>query len=155
MDDKIKYVDLLYSVYISLKNNFTEAKINIKESRTEVKGPLFFVQVKPLDNDSYRYYTKDFVNIIITFTDIILDQEKILNVKDELKELFDYGLRINDTFIYFDKKGFNESEDCIILTLTIKYHNSKDIKNIPIPDRYTEFMHELNFILNEDKEEID
>lgn len=154
MEYKIKYVDLLYSVYASLKENFKKAKISIKENKKEVESPLFFVQIKPLDSDSYRYYTKDLINITITFTDVVLDQEKILNTEDSLNELFDQGIWVNGTFIYFDKKNLDEGEDCIILTLTLKYHNSKDIKNIPVSDKYTEFMHDLEIIFNEDKEEI-
>lgn len=151
---KIKYIDLLYSVYTSLEGYFKKAKIDIKKNEEEVKGPLFFVQIKPLDTDSYRSYTKDLVNITITFTDVVLDQEKILNVEDQLNELFDDGIKIDGTFIYFDKKRFSEGDDCIILTLTIKYHNSKSNKNILDSDKYTKMIEELHLKINENKEVI-
>ncbi|OSA98104.1 UNVERIFIED_ORG: hypothetical protein B2H98_05280 [Clostridium botulinum] len=154
MNYKIKYLDLLYSVYTSLKSSFKDSNIILNESKSEVQGPLFFVQIKPLDSNSYRHYTKEFVNVTITFTDVVLDQEKILTVKDELNELFDDGIRVEGTFIYFDKKRFSEGENCIVLTLTLKYHNSKSIKNINDNDKYTKMIEELHMKINTSEEEI-
>lgn len=154
MNYKIKYVDLLYSVYASLKSNFKNSNVILNESKSEVEGPLFFVQIKALNSDSYRNYTKDFVNITITYTDLVLDQEKVLNVQDELNELFDDGIRVEGTFIYFNKKRCSEGENCIVLTLTLKYHNSKTIKNIPDSDKYTKMIEELYMKINNSEEEI-
>ncbi len=154
MNYKIKYLDLLYSVYASLKDNFKKSTITMSENKSEVKGPLFCVQIKPLDSNSYRHYTKEFVNVTITYTDLVLDQEKVLNVQDELNELFDDGIRVEGTFIYFDKKRFSEGENCIVLTLTLKYHNSKSIKNINDNDKYTKMIEELHMKINTSEEEI-
>lgn len=154
MNYKIKYLDLLYSVYTSLKSSFKDSNIILNESKSEVQGPLFFVQIKPLDSNSYRHYTKEFVNVTTTFTDVVLDQEKVLNVQDELNELFDDGIRVEGTFIYFDKKRFSEGENCIVLTLTLKYHNSKSIKNINDNDKYTKMIEELHMKINTSEEEI-
>ncbi|MBN1059341.1 phage tail terminator family protein [Clostridium botulinum] len=154
MNYKIKYVDLLYSVYASLKSSFKDSNVILNESKSEVQGPLFFVQIKALDSDSYRHYTKEFVNVTITYTDLFLDQEKILEVQDELNELFDDGIRVEGTFIYFDKKRFSEGENCIVLTLTLKYHNSKNLKNIQDSDKYTKMIEELHMKINNSEEEI-
>ncbi|AIY78797.1 hypothetical protein FDB15_18160 [Clostridium botulinum] len=143
MNYKIKYLDLLYSVYASLKDNFKKSTITMSENKKEVKGPLFFVQIKPLYSDSYKCYTKELVNITITYTDVVLDQEKILTVKDELNELFDLGIKVNNVFLLFKNKKFSESDDCTILTLTIDYFNNKSERNIPEEDKATKLMEKL------------
>lgn len=149
MDYKIKYIDLLYSVYSSLKQEFDKAKIAIKENRTEVKQPLFFIQINALESDSFRSYTKELVNITITYTQPVLEQQDILNIKDSLNELFDDGLRVEKTFIYFDKKKFYDGDGFVNLTLTLRYHNSKLSKNLPDSDRYTQMLEELHLKINE------
>lgn len=147
--ERIKYIDLLYSVYVSLKKEFKDATVSIKESGQEIKGPFFYVEVNPVNQNAFRFYDRELVNITITFTDEVLDQEKVLNMKADLNSIFNYGLVVNNQFIYFKDKQFSDGEDCINLTLTLDYFNQKDERNAYASDKFTEFMRVLHLDLKE------
>lgn len=147
--ERIKYVDLLYSVYATLDEEFKDCKVLFKQNRTDIDGPFFYIEVNPVNQNAFRFYDRELVNIIITFTDEVLDQEKVLNMKADLNSIFNDGLVVNNQFIYFKDKQFSNGEDCINLTLTLDYFNQKDERNAYASDKYTEFMRVLHFDLEE------
>lgn len=147
--DRIKYIDLLYSAYSLIDEEFKDYKVAIKHSRTDIDGPFFYIEINPLNQNAFRFYDRELVNVTVTFTDEVLDQEKVLNMKEELNSIFNDGLIVNDQFIYFKDKQFSDGEDCINLTLTLDYFNQKDGRNIYVSDKYTEFMRILHLDLKE------
>jgi len=136
----IKYVELLYSTTLLLKDKFNY-KVNIEENEQEVKAPTFFVKVTPLTTDSYLRYSEKLVNITITFTDKVITQEKLIDMQDQLNELFDICLIVGKRKLILDKKKFNKTKDLLTVTLTLNYLDDKT--NIPDADKYTALMEEL------------
>ena len=87
----IKYVELLYSTTLLLKNKFGY-DLYIKDNEKEVKEPTFFVKVTPLTTESYLRYSETLVNIAITYTNEVVTQEDLLDMQNQLDELFDMYL---------------------------------------------------------------
>ena len=143
-DERIKYIDLLYSIYVSLKKEFKDATVSMKESGEEIKGPYFFVQIRPRTPEAYRFYDKEFVNVTITYGDVVLDQEKQLIKQDELTSLFDLGIEVNGAFIMFEDKDFSYGDGFINLNFSLNYFNEKHDRSIYLDDRYTEMLKELD-----------
>lgn len=136
----IKNVELLYSVSSLLKTKFNY-KVLLKQ-KAEIEVPTFFITVTPLTTDSYLRYNKKLVNIVITFTDEVITQEKLLEMQDELNDLFDMYIQVDKRKIVFDKKKFNLTNDFLTLTLTLNYLDYKS--NIPKSEQSTFKMGELN-----------
>lgn len=156
MKDRIEYIDLLYSIYSSLKTEYpdkSKVDITFKKKNQEVNKPRFYIEIRPLNSDSYRQYDRELVNVTITYTDVVLDQEKTLTMQNTFNVMFDQGIWVEGVFLYFEKKGFSEGEECINFNFTLNYFNAKAERNIPINDKYTEMMKELDIDFN-DKEEV-
>lgn len=135
----IKYVELLYSTTLLLKNKFGY-DLSIKDNEKEVKEPTFFVKVTPLTTESYLRYSEKLVNIAITYTNEVVTQEDLLDMQNQLDELFDMYLKVGERKLTFKKK-FSANKDLLTLTLTLDYLDSKT--NIPDADKYTKLMEEL------------
>lgn len=135
----IKYVELLYSTTLLLKNKFGY-EVSIKDNEKEVKEPTFFVKVTPLTTESYLRYSEKLVNIAITYTNYVVTQEDLLDMQSQLDELFDMYLEVGERKLTFKKK-FSANKDLLTLTLTLDYLDSKT--NIPDADKYTKLMEEL------------
>lgn len=135
----IKYVELLYSATILLKNKFGY-DVFIKDNEKEVEEPTFFVKVTPLTTESYLRYSEKLVNIAITYTNKVVTQEDLLDIQSQLDELFDMYLKVGERKLTFKKK-FSANKDLLILTLTLDYLDGKT--NIPDADKYTKLMEEL------------
>lgn len=156
--DRIEYIDLLYSIYAALKSEYpnkSKVDISIKKKNQEVNKPRFYIDIRPLNSDAYRQYDRELVNVTITYTDVVLDQEKTLTMKSTFNELFNDGIWVEGVFIYFEKKSFSDGEECINLNFTLNYFNAKTQRNINANDKYSEMMKELNIDFNEKKEVID
>ena len=135
----IKNIELLYSTSLLLKDKFNY-KISLKQ-KEEVTSPTFFIQVTPLTTNTYLRYNEKLINIVITFTDEVVTQEKLLEIQNDLDDLFDMYLEIGTRKIVFDKKIFNLTDDFLSLTLTLNYLDDKS--NVPDGDKYTALMGEL------------
>ena len=135
----IKNVELLYSTSSLLKSKFNY-KLSLKQ-KAEVAVPTFFVSVTPLTTNSYLRYNEKLTNIVITFTDEVVTQEKLLGIQNDLDDLFDMYLKVGKRKIVFDKKKFNLADDFLILTLTLNYLDNK--LSVPDEDKYTQLMGEL------------
>lgn len=136
----IKYVELLYNTTVLLKKTFGY-KISIKKNEQEVKNPTFFVSVTPLTTDPYLRYNEKLVNISITFTDKVVTEEQLLDMQDQLNELFDIYLDIGSRKLVFGKKKFNKADEFVTLILTLNYLDDKT--TIPDQEKYTKLMEEL------------
>lgn len=149
--ERIKYIDLLYSIYANLKDTFGKGyKFIIDASKQEINKPTFLVQIRPNKPDSFRNYDREIVNVTITYTDLTISQEKALEVKSDLAELFDLGIDVNGAFLYLDNKGFGgEENDFITFNFSLNYFNVKADKNIYSSDKFTEFMNELDISYND------
>ena len=141
----IKDVDILYSFASMLKTNF-KYKVYAKENEEEVKEPTFFITLFPLTSNSFLRYNEKLINIAITYTDKVVDQEILLNMQNSLDELFDLYIEVNKRKLIFDKKKFNKTNDFITLTLTLNYLDDKS--TIPDNEKFTKLMGELNGNIN-------
>ncbi|MGE5627827.1 MAG: DUF6838 family protein [Solirubrobacterales bacterium] len=137
----IKNVDLLYTVSKALKDKFGY-KISLKQ-KEDVESPIFFVKVTPLTTTSMLKWNEKLVNITITFTDEVVTHEQLLNIQDDLNDLFDVYLDTGARKLVIDKKTFNLTDDFLTLTLTITYLDDKAACNIPLNERYTDLMKEF------------
>ena len=135
----IKNVELLYSTSSLLKSKFNY-KLSLKQ-KAEVAVPTFFISVTPLTTNSYLRYNEKLTNIVITFTDEVVTQEKLLGIQNDLDDLFDIYLKVGKKKIVFDKKKFNLTDDFLSLTLTLNYLDNK--LGVPDEDKYTQLMGEL------------
>ena len=91
MKDRIEYIDLLYSIYSVLKAEYpdkTKTDISISKKNKEVDKPRFYIDIRPLNTNSYRNYDMELVNVTISYTDVIINQEKTLSIKSIFNELF-------------------------------------------------------------------
>ena len=137
----IKYNELLYSFGKALKEQFKDCKLRIKKNQEEIKEPTFYVEVRALNTNSYKPYVDKFVNISITYTDKVVDGEKLNNVLNDLESVFDLGIKVKDTFLMFKSKNNTMNDDFLTLNLTINYKDDRDI--VDENDYYSELMEEL------------
>lgn len=148
LKDRIEYIDLLYSIYSALKAEYPDKNkvdISISKKNKEVDKPRFCIDVRPLNSDSYRNYDMELVNVTISYTDVVMNQEKTLSIKSIFNELFNEGIWVEGVFVYFEKKSFSGNDDCINFNFTINYFNAKSERNIDANDKYSEMMNELEF----------
>ena len=137
----IKYNELLYSFGKALKEQFKDCKLRIKKNQEEIKEPTFYVEVRALNTNSYKPYVDKLVNISITYTDKVVDGEKLNNVLNDLESVFDLGIKVKDTFLMFQSKNNTMNDDFLTLNLTINYKDDRDI--VDENDYYSELMEEL------------
>ena len=137
----IKYNELLYSLGKALKEQFKDCKLRIKKNQEEIKEPTFYVEVRALNTNSYKPYVDKLVNISITYTDKVVDGEKLNNVLNDLESVFDLGIKVKDTFLMFKSKNNTMNDDFLTLNLTINYKDDRDI--VDENDYYSELMEEL------------
>ena len=148
MKDRIEYIDLLYSIYSVLKAEYpdkTKTDISISKKNKEVDKPRFYIDIRPLNTNSYRDYDVELVNVTISYTDVIMNQEKTLSIKSIFNELFNEGIWGEGVFVYFENKSFSGNDDCIDFNFTINYFYAKSERNIDANDKYSEMMNELEF----------
>jgi hypothetical protein len=134
-------VAILYTITKKLKDNFPTAKLIVDGNKKEIENPTFYIQVNPLNSDTYKRYSKELYNITIDYIEEKdLTQEQKLNMKTKLNKIFGMGIKIEKTFIVFQKKVW-DIKDVFSLCLAIDFINSLDEK--PIEDKYSSLMQEL------------
>lgn len=139
----IKYNELLYSFGKPIKDNIKNCKLRLKDNLEDVKEPTFFIEIRPLSSSSYKYYNEKSVNIGITFTDKVVDREKLNDVLNDLENIFDIGIKVKNTFLMFENKSISINDYCLTMNLTIKY---KDDKNTADENSYySKMIEELYF----------
>lgn len=147
----IQYVDLLYSVSKTLKENYPKAKVRVdkKKSEKEIKDGLFYVIVSPLDSTTAFNSRKKLLNIYIEYIENIKTQESSLKMQQELEELFDEYIKVSGRCIPISNKRLMDNEDNITLQMTLKYYDSKGEKAQETPDAtYTALMELLHLEVN-------
>lgn len=134
-------ISILYTVCKKLKESFPDNSLLVDDNKKAIEKPTFYIQVKPLDSDTYKRYSKELYNITIDYVELKnLTQEEKLNMKTKLNKIFGMGIKIEKTFIVFQKKTWS-IDDVFSLCLTINFINSLDEK--PIEDKYSSLMQEL------------
>lgn len=137
----IRYNELLYFIGRAIKDNFQNCKLRAKKNQEDIKEPMFYVEVRPLNSNSYKSYVDKLVNITITYTDEVVDNEKLNNILNELESVFDLGIKVKDTFLMFKNKASNINDDFLTFNLTINYKDNKQI--IDESDFYSAMIEEL------------
>lgn len=137
----IRYNELLYFTGKIIKDHFKNCKLRAEKNKKDIKGPTFYVEVRPLSSSSYKSYIDKLVNITITYTDEVVDNEKLNNILNELESIFDLGIKVKDTFLIFKNKASNINDDFLTFNLTINYKDNKQI--IDESDFYSAMIEEL------------
>ncbi|WP_455793595.1 phage tail terminator family protein [Clostridium butyricum] len=137
----IKYNELLYFTGKRIKDHFKKCKLRVEKNQEDIKEPTFYVEVRALNTNSYKPYVDKLVNISITYTDKVVDGEKLNNVLNDLESVFDLGIKVKDTFLIFKSKNNTMNDDFLTLNLTINYKDDRDI--VDENDYYSELMEEL------------
>ncbi|MBE6071042.1 MAG: hypothetical protein E7208_03675 [Clostridium butyricum] len=134
-------IAILYTITKELKDNFPTFKILVDGNKSEIKKDTFSIQVRPLNSDTYKRYSKELFNITIDYIkDKDLNQEEKLNMKTKLNKIFGMGIKIDKTYIVFQNKSWN-MDGVFSLSFTINFINSLD--ELPLEDKYTSLMEEL------------
>lgn len=137
----IRYNEFLYFVGNIIKEHFKNCTLVSKKNQEDINGPMFYVEVIPVSSNSYKYYIDRVVNLTITYTDKVVDNEKLNNVLNELESIFDLGIKINDTFFIFKSKDSRIEDGFLTFNLTINYKDNKDV--IDENDVYSAMLEEL------------
>lgn len=137
----IRYNELLYFVGKTIKDHFKNCKLRAKKNQEDIKEPMFYVEVRPLSSNSYKSYVDKLVNITITYTDEIVDNEKLNNILNELESIFDLGITVKDTFLMFKNKIPKLDDDFLTFNLTINYKDDKEV--VDENDFYSAMLEEL------------
>jgi len=138
----IKYNDILYAFSKTLKRKFNY-KVDIKDNEEEVKEPIFFLSLSHLTSNSYLRWNEKSINVRIIYTNVIVDLEQLLDMQNELDELFDMYIKVGNANLVFDKKKFDRSNGFLTMTIPINYLDSKT--NIPDQEKATAKMEILNY----------
>lgn len=138
----IKDKDTLYAFSKALERKFNY-KVFIKENEEEVKEPIFFLSLNHLTSSSYLRWNEKSINVRIIYTNEVTDIEQLLDIQNELDELFDMYIKVGNTNLVFDKKKFDRNNDFLTMTITINYLDGKT--NIPDAEKYTMKMEILNY----------
>lgn len=111
-------------------------------SSKEVEVPTFWVDVTPLDSDTYRRYSRELFNVTIEYVEENdLSQLDKLNMKTKLNSLFSMGIKVDKTFIVFSKKRWN-TKGVFSLCLTFDFFN--EVKELWPEDNYSALMQQLH-----------
>lgn len=123
----IKYVDLLYNISKTLRENYPKATIRIdkKKSEEEIKNGLFYVIVSPLTSTTSFNLRKKLVNVYIEFVEEVKTQESSLKLIDELTELFDENICIGNRALPILRKEIKDNDDNVTLMFTLNYFDGK------------------------------
>ena len=123
----IKYVDLLYNISKTLRENYPKATIRIdkKKSEEEIKNGLFYVIVSPLTSTTSFNLRKKLVNVYIEFVEEVKAQESSLKLIDELTELFDENICIGNRALPILRKEIKDNDDNVTLMFTLNYFDGK------------------------------
>lgn len=123
----IRYVDLLYSISKTLRENYPKATIKIdkKKSEEEIKNGLFYVTISPLNSKTFFNLRKKLLNVYIEFVEEVKTQESSLNKIDELTELFDESIYVNNRTLPILNKEPKDTDDNVILMFTLNYFDGK------------------------------
>lgn len=137
----IKYNELLYFTGKRIKDHFKKCKLRVEKNQEDIKEPTFYVEIRPLNSNSYKSYIDKLVNITITYTDKIVDNEKLNDVLNELESIFDLGIKVKDTFLIFKNKTNTINDDFLTLNLTLTYKDDRYINDES--ETYSALMEEL------------
>ena len=141
----IKYNAILYSFGKSIKDVFPKAMLRCKKNEEDIKQPTFYVEVRPLQVTDYVNFKDKLLNITVTYVDTVEDIEKLNEVAETLDDALNLGIRVDKTFLLFDKKNFtfSDSQDFLSLNITLSYKDSQTAELES--DKYTCMIEELYF----------
>ena len=141
----IKYNAILYSFGKAIKDAFPKAILRCKKNEEDIKQQTFYVEVRPLQVTDYLNFKDKLLNITVTYVDTVEDIEKLNEVAETLDDALNLGIRVDKTFLLFDKKNFtfSDSQDFLSLNITLSYKDSQTAELES--DKYTCMIEELYF----------
>ncbi|WP_294376908.1 DUF6838 family protein [uncultured Clostridium sp.] len=137
-------IAILYAFCSKLREKFPskDYKIIADACSADIKKPTFFVDVTPLDSDTYRRYSKELFNVTIEYVEERdLSQEDKLSMKTILNNLFTMGIKVEKTFVVFQKKIWS-TKNVFSLCLTFDFFNRNE--EVWPEDYYTKLMQKLD-----------
>lgn len=148
----IQNVEILYSTGKILRSKFNDSLIIVDDNNQDIKKhDTFYIEVKELSNTAYLRYLERIINIYITYVPIKKDEikERILEVQNNLTNIFDISFKVSNRNLLIDNKSFNYDETFLSMNMTLKFLDDKSNDNMPDMDKYSQLMEELNLTLNE------
>ncbi len=121
----IKDTDILKAISKILNTKFGYG-IFIGENVQEVKEPSFFISISPLTSDTFKEFNQKVRNAYVIYTNYGVQMEELLDIGNQLDELFGMSLKVEDMVLPIKAKKFNRQEDFITMTLTIDFKDSKE-----------------------------
>ena len=139
----IKHSAILYAFGKSIKEAFPNAILRCKKNEEDIKQPTFYIEVRPLQVTDYLNFKDKLLNITVTYVDTVEDIEKLNEVAETLDDTLNLGIRVDKTFLLFDKKNFtfSDSQDFLSLNITLSYKDSQTAELES--DKYTCMIEEL------------
>ena len=121
----LKQVDILKAVIVLLKTKFGY-RIYSAEIQDSFKTPAFFVRlIKRTDAETLVFNSNQLSIIITYFPEKASNKEiEILNMKDDLNQLFALGFKAADRYLTtesFSTEEIGEKLDILQATITITY----------------------------------
>ena len=141
----IKYSAILYSFGKVIKDAFPKAILRCKKNNKDIKEPTFYIEVRPLQVTDYVNFKDKLLNVTVTYVDTVEDIGKLNEVAEMLDDTLNLGIRIDKTFLLFDRKNFtfSDSQDFLSLNITLSYKDSQTAELES--DKYTCMIEELYF----------
>ena len=139
----MKYSAILYSFGKSIKDAFPKAILRCRKNEEDIKQPTFYIEVRPLQVTDYVNFKDKLLNVTVTYVDTVEDIEKLNEVAETLDDTLNLGIRVDKTFLLFDKKNFtfSDSQDFLSLNITLSYKDSQTAELES--DQYTCMIEEL------------
>ena len=139
----IKHSAILYAFGKSIKEAFPNAILRCRKNEEDIKEPTFYIEVRPLQVTDYLNFKDKLLNITVTYVDTVEDIEKLNEVAETLDDALNLGIRVDKTFLLFDKKNFtfSDSQDFLSLNITLSYKDSQT--TVLESDQYTCMIEEL------------
>lgn len=137
----IKDTDILKNVSKILDTKFGY-EIYTQNNDEKVKEPSFFISINHLSSNSFKYWNEKSINIYITYTNLGVLQEELLDMENELDELFDMYIDVNNYKLMFKNKKFNIKDDFMTMKLSVDFLDNKT--TVPSEDTASKLMENLN-----------
>jgi len=120
----IKDTDILKIISKTLDNKFGY-EIYTAENDEKVETPTFFISLNHLLTVSFKNWNEKSINVYITYTNLGVLQEELLDMENELDELFDMYINVNNYKLVFKDKKFNIKDGFMTMKLSIDFLDNK------------------------------
>lgn len=126
----ITYTDIKKTINSSLKKKFN-IEINSKDVSEGFIRPSFFVGIEnPIrSSDETQVHKSMTIQIYYFPTDRYEYSLEIMDVQEQLENLFDLKLKVNDRYFNIDETRSNTTDGVLSFAFDIEFYDGKEIKD--------------------------